>query len=175
MIYELVLRKFDCSLEFVFSLLLLQPFNFSPVSFAYNFQDCGCVILREIDFLLKICWLIPCLHYLNRGMCKFESSHKNESRRQSTDSLKAYRITSAFKCLIFLSHQQAAKSWHQQNAISSNFSRLSQNSAVFIADLPRLEACDPSSIKRFNLISMFVSACVGRDSRGQPIIDSTYL
>jgi len=62
MIYELVLRNFDCSLEFGFSLLLLQPFNFSPVSFACNFQDCGCIILREIDFLLKICWSIPCLH-----------------------------------------------------------------------------------------------------------------
>ena len=62
MIYELVLRSFDCSLEFVFSLLLLQPFNFSPVSFACNFQDWGCVILREIDFLLKIYWSIPCLH-----------------------------------------------------------------------------------------------------------------
>jgi len=47
---------------FVFSLLLLQPFNISPVSFACNFQDWGWVILREIDFLLKICWSIPCLH-----------------------------------------------------------------------------------------------------------------
>jgi len=39
MIYELVLRNFDCSLEFVFSLPLLQPINFSPVSFACNIQD----------------------------------------------------------------------------------------------------------------------------------------
>jgi len=62
MISELVLRDFDCSLEFVFSLLLLQPFNFSPVRFSCNFQYWGCVILREIDFLLKICWSIPCLH-----------------------------------------------------------------------------------------------------------------
>jgi len=62
MISELVLRDFDCSLEFVFSLLLLQPFNFSPVSLVCNFQDWGCVILREIDFLLKICSSIPCLH-----------------------------------------------------------------------------------------------------------------
>jgi len=31
-------------------------------------------------------------------MCKFESSHKDESRWQSTDSSKAYRNTSAFKC-----------------------------------------------------------------------------
>ena len=36
--FELVLRNFDCSLEFVFSLLLLQPFNFSPVSFACKFS-----------------------------------------------------------------------------------------------------------------------------------------
>ena len=35
--------------------------------------------------------------YLNRDMCKFESSQKDESRWQSTDSSKAYRNTSAFK------------------------------------------------------------------------------
>jgi len=29
--------------------------------------------------------------YLNRDMCKFESSQKDESRWQSTDSSKAYR------------------------------------------------------------------------------------
>jgi len=28
----------------------------------YLNKDWGCVILREIDFLLKIYWLIPCLH-----------------------------------------------------------------------------------------------------------------
>jgi len=33
-------------------------------------------------------------------MCKFESSQKDESRWQSTDSSKAYRNTSAFKCHI---------------------------------------------------------------------------
>jgi len=37
--------------------------------------------------------------YLNRDMCKFESSQKNESRWQSTDFSKAYRNISAFKCL----------------------------------------------------------------------------
>jgi len=36
--------------------------------------------------------------YLNRDMCKFESSQKDESRWQSIDSSKAYRNTSAFKC-----------------------------------------------------------------------------
>jgi len=35
---------------------------------------------------------------LNRDMCKFESSQKGGSRWQSTDSSKAYRNTSAFKC-----------------------------------------------------------------------------
>ena len=35
--------------------------------------------------------------YLNRDMCKFESSQKDESRWQSTDCSKAYRNTSAFK------------------------------------------------------------------------------
>jgi len=40
MFSELVLRDADRSLEFTFfSLLLLQPFNFSPGSFACNFQD----------------------------------------------------------------------------------------------------------------------------------------
>ena len=33
----------------------------SQINFDLN-KDWGCVILREIDFLLKICWSIPCLH-----------------------------------------------------------------------------------------------------------------
>ena len=47
-----------------------------------------------IDSLLK-----PIVEstYLNRDMCKFESSQKDESRWQSTDSSKAYRNISAFK------------------------------------------------------------------------------
>jgi len=35
--------------------------------------------------------------YLNRDMWKFESSQKDESTWQSTDSSKAYRNSSAFK------------------------------------------------------------------------------
>jgi len=38
--------------------------------------------------------------YLNRDMCKLESLQKDESRWHSTDSSKAHRNTSAFKCLI---------------------------------------------------------------------------
>jgi len=36
---------------------------------------------------------------LNRDMCKFESSQKDESRWQSTDSSKAYRNTGAFSAV----------------------------------------------------------------------------
>jgi len=48
--------------------------------------------------------------------------------------------------IVELSFFVAPADW--QNAMSNNFSRLSQNLAVFTADLPRLEALDPSSIKR---------------------------
>jgi len=81
------------------SLRLLQPFNFSLVSFASIFEDWGCVISREIDFVLKICWLAypHCGEYLleytyvqvwihtckfesSQYTCKFESSQEDESR-----------------------------------------------------------------------------------------------
>jgi len=39
-------------------------------------------------------------------MCKFESSQKDESRWQSTDSSKAYRNASAFKCSFYNSYKQ---------------------------------------------------------------------
>jgi len=40
-------------------------------------------------------------------MYKFESLQKDESRAQSTDSLKAYRKTCAFKCHEAYLHQLA--------------------------------------------------------------------
>jgi len=52
-------------------LIVVLSLFFSAVTSAFQlftrklclqFQDWGCVILREIDFLLKIFWLIPCLH-----------------------------------------------------------------------------------------------------------------
>ena len=43
--------------------------------------------------------------YLNRDMWKFESSQKDESRWQSTDSSKAYRNTNAFKCQSYQSNR----------------------------------------------------------------------
>ena len=85
-------------LSLFFSLLLLQPFNFSPVSFACNFQNWGCVILREIDFLLKICWSIPCIHpswkvhtklcfNINLAMYDLPSSMKSSSQKTWKTSL----------------------------------------------------------------------------------------
>ena len=64
-------------------------------------------------------------------MCKFESSQKDESRWQSTDSSKAYRNTSAFKCqyfslytsTFFLRHAVT----HSYNVIMSLSSCLHQN------------------------------------------------
>jgi len=67
-------------------------------------KDWWCVILREIDFLLKFVidsLLISPVAWscFNTDMCKFESSQKDESRAQSADSSKAYRKPSrAFKC-----------------------------------------------------------------------------
>ena len=70
---------------------------------------------KGVGFWAKtLCWEICTFHdgckqgidtpivestYLNRDMCKFELSQKDESRWQSTDSSKAYRNTSAFKCV----------------------------------------------------------------------------
>jgi len=47
--------------------------------------------------------------YLNRDMCQFESSQKDESRWQSTDTSKAYRNTSAFKCWLEELHVSVRK------------------------------------------------------------------
>jgi len=46
------------------------------------------------------------IQYLIRNMCKFQSSQKDESRWQSTDSSKAYRNTSAFKYVLKVTHNQ---------------------------------------------------------------------
>jgi len=48
------ISKFLIGNRFHVKLHILSPY--------WNRKDWGCVILREIDFLLKICWSIPCLH-----------------------------------------------------------------------------------------------------------------
>jgi len=68
----------------------------------YLNKDWRCVILREIDFLLKICWSIPCLHPSWRlltwiWICA-SLNHCKKMKAQSTDSSKPCRNTSAFKC-----------------------------------------------------------------------------
>jgi len=53
-------------------------------------------------------------------MCKFESSQKDESRWQSTDSSKAYRNTSAFKCNLSVSYfQQTFPKTSQQKSLTT--------------------------------------------------------
>jgi len=63
---------------------------------------------------------------LNRDMCKFESSQKDESRWQSTDSSKAYRNTSAFTCryikLILCNSENGYIAWCNKN-IQNGFLR----------------------------------------------------
>ena len=49
--------------RFHVKLRILSPYSIRAYSIRSLFyKDWGCVILREIDFLLKICWSIPCLH-----------------------------------------------------------------------------------------------------------------
>ena len=104
MIYELVLRNFDCNLEFVFFSAVTSAFQLFTGKLCLQFSG-----LRMRNFtwnrfpiknLLIDSLLTPIVEstYLNRDMCKFDSSQKDESRAQSPDSSKAYRNTSAFKC-----------------------------------------------------------------------------
>ena len=51
--------------KYVLSTMGVSKESISKFLIAIRFylnKDWGCVILREIDFLLKICWSIPCLH-----------------------------------------------------------------------------------------------------------------
>ena len=108
-------------LSLFFSLLLLQPFNFSPVSFACNFQDWGCVILRESDFLLKICWSIPCLHPLWKVHTWIEIcaslNHRKKTKadgsrlipRKHTETLVLLSVLMIAVAFAWLSHRQRTR------------------------------------------------------------------
>ena len=69
--------------------------------------------------------------YLNRDMCKFESSQKDESRWQSTDSSKAYRNISAFKC------PMSIKLWDQFLFLINNCLWNEETASVFNYNLTR--------------------------------------
>jgi len=109
MIAELVLWYFDCSLEFVFfsavtlalqlftRKLCLQISGLTMCNFMWNHFPIKNLLIDSL--------LTPVVEstYLNRDMCKIESSQKDESRAQSTDFLKAYRNTvlySVFTCIL---------------------------------------------------------------------------
>jgi len=88
--------------------------------------------------------------YLKRDMCKFESSQKDESRWQSTDSSKAYRNTSAFKCstsfiAVFISEGSCGTK--QQHASIVSFNCVSHNVRFFrqgTATCPSWSSSKPS-------------------------------
>jgi len=48
-------------------------------------------------------------------MCKFELLQKDESRWQLTDSSKAYRNTSAFKCLSAILLLYTLQIWYKES------------------------------------------------------------
>jgi len=52
------ISKFLIGNRFHVKLRILSPYSLNN---SLN-KDWGCVIIHEIDFLLKICWSIPCLH-----------------------------------------------------------------------------------------------------------------
>jgi len=87
------ISKFLIGNQFHVKLRILSPYS-NKILFEKNLNKI------PIKNLLVDSLLTPIVEstYLNRDMCKFESSQKDESRWQSTDSSKAYRNTSAFKC-----------------------------------------------------------------------------
>jgi len=47
---------------YIFILIRTEDVYIHKYIHIYLNKDWGCVILHEIDFLLQICWSIPCLH-----------------------------------------------------------------------------------------------------------------
>ena len=68
------------------------------LSFACNFQDWGCVILREIDFLLKICWsrFLAYTHRCGKYILNQNKCVANQ-RKWVTNNIK--RVTKQIKCV----------------------------------------------------------------------------
>jgi len=61
-VFKYVLSTIGVSKESISKFLIGNRFHVKlRIKFCLN-KDWGCVILCEIDFLLKICWSIPCLH-----------------------------------------------------------------------------------------------------------------
>jgi len=76
----------------------------------YLNKDWGCVILREIDFLLKICWSIPCLHQSWKVHHFFMSaqwlpaSHKADVKEYTEENCYASRKSFSSRWGINLCH-----------------------------------------------------------------------
>jgi len=67
----------------------------------YLNKDWGCIILREIDFLLKICWSIPCFH---RGKYILEYVNTYNSYNCSEIITKPTRITTTSTSSTLINH-----------------------------------------------------------------------
>ena len=95
-----------------------------------GFQDWGCVILREIDFQLKICWSIPCLHpswKVHTWVIGFKTNRGEDKQISFTKKLRgaSKHQTSRAKCQHHRSHDTPAdvsnlRSWRTRN-ISKGF------------------------------------------------------
>ena len=78
-----------------------------------RFQDCGCVELREINFLIFAdrfdCSTFVHANYFNTDMCKFESLQFEESRAQSAECSKPCSKPRAFICCCWWNHDVCFK------------------------------------------------------------------
>ena len=87
----------------------------------YLNKDWGCVILRESDFLLKICWSIPCLHpswkvHTWTEICA-SLNHRKKTKadgsrlipRKHTETLVL--LNEWWKCALIVMHQYYKHHW----------------------------------------------------------------
>ena len=100
----------------------IQPFNVSPVSFACNFQDWGCVILREIDFLLKKSF--HTLQLGNKLKCLNQHPWNNFSNTES-------RKNSCFQRIIYHQKTQIDCSNSNKQVQSTHRNGLKINKKIF--------------------------------------------
>ena len=111
--FKYVLSAMDLSKESIKKFVIGNRFHLTLriLSLLYLNTNLGCVSFTWSRFPIKILLIIslftPIVEstYLSIDMCKFESSQKDESRTQSSDSSEAYRKPSAFNWICFFCSQ----------------------------------------------------------------------
>ena len=111
------ISKFLIGNRFYVKLRILSPYS--------NRKDWGCVILREIDFLLKICWSIPCLHpswKVHTQNVLMSSLRQSNLQLQNETPLMSYRIRAVEhrKCVAGLADAHPSL----QDRILPNYTRI---------------------------------------------------